>query len=301
MAREIGPVCDFIFASICTSLPMNTVDVELTTRMVKDIYTYRKDHMAESMVFSPWSRTVIPFPSLWSKIQPFQDESRQAMTWNNNNPMPQSSAPSKPKCNPRKCAPGKTRTRWSNQKHRFNPIKTDRFNTHNIKPNDMNKIDVIDSSPKRLCTKSLESCTYWKYDSPHPSPVPSDWSSEDWDGDKARNREQKSFADTLLDKETQDRTQEKQKKHLISNLENLMLKQDKTTPIMTDKLIPPLETLDEEQESEGKEVINNVMAYSMTGQELKLQHKEEKYSFYMNTFGYKGDTDLDPMAYPYLD
>ena len=64
MAREISPVCDFIFGSICTSLPVDTVDVELTIRMVKGIYTYRKDHMAESMVFLPCSKTVIPFPSL---------------------------------------------------------------------------------------------------------------------------------------------------------------------------------------------------------------------------------------------
>ena len=38
----------------------------------KGIYTYRKDHMAESMVFSPRSRTVIPFPSLLGKIQAYQ-------------------------------------------------------------------------------------------------------------------------------------------------------------------------------------------------------------------------------------
>ena len=232
------------------------------------------------------------------------------MIWNNNNAMPQFSAPSKPKRNPRKCAPGKTRTRWSNQKHRFNLIKTDRYNTCNFKPNDMNKIDMIEPSPKRLCTKSLEGCTCCKYDAPHPSPIPSDWSSKDWDGDKARNREQKSLIDTLLGMETQDETQEKQEKYLISNLENLTLQQDKTTPNMTDMLIPPLETLEEKQETEGTEINNDMMAYSMTGQELKLQHEEEKYGIYMNTFGYKGDdleldtnmdTDSDVMAYPYLD
>ena len=90
---------------------MNTVDVELTIRMVKGIYMYRKDHMAESMVLSPWSRTVIPFPSLCKKIQAFQDKNRQTMTWNYGHDTPYFSAPTKPKC---KCAPGKTRTRWSN-------------------------------------------------------------------------------------------------------------------------------------------------------------------------------------------
>ena len=64
MAREISPVCGFTFRSICMSLLTDTVDVELTIRMVKGIYTYRKDHTAESTVFSPWSRIMIPFPSL---------------------------------------------------------------------------------------------------------------------------------------------------------------------------------------------------------------------------------------------
>ena len=64
MAREISPICNFIFGSIWTGLPMDTVDVELTVRMVKGIYTYRKDHTAKSTMFLPWSRTIIPFPSL---------------------------------------------------------------------------------------------------------------------------------------------------------------------------------------------------------------------------------------------
>ena len=87
-----------------------------------------------------------------------------------------------------------------------------------------------------------------------------------------------------------------------------MLQQDRTTPNMRDTLIPPLETLEEKQKTEGTGINNDVMAYSMTGQELKLQHKQEKYSIYMNTFGYKGDdleldtdTDSDMMAYLYLD
>ena len=46
MEREINPVCDFIFGSIHMCLLMDTVDVELTIRL------------------APWSKTVIPFPSL---------------------------------------------------------------------------------------------------------------------------------------------------------------------------------------------------------------------------------------------
>ena len=88
MAREISPICNFIFGSIETGLPTDTVDVELTIRMVKGIYIYRKDHMPESTVFSPWSRTVIPFPSLCKKIQAYQDENRQTSVWNKGHAVP---------------------------------------------------------------------------------------------------------------------------------------------------------------------------------------------------------------------
>ena len=88
MAGEISPICNFIFGSILTGLPTDTVDVELTIKMVKGIYTYRKDHMAESMVFSPWSRTVIPFPSLQRKIQAYQDKNKQTSAGNKGHAAP---------------------------------------------------------------------------------------------------------------------------------------------------------------------------------------------------------------------
>ena len=146
MAREISPVCDFIFGSIHTALLMDTVDVELMILMVKGIYTYRKDHTAESTVFSPWSRTIVPFPSLQRKIQAFQDENRQTMAWNIDHALPYFSTPTKPKC---KHTSGKTRTRWSNQRHRFNAIKTERYNTRDTDSMDLNKIDIIQPAPPR--------------------------------------------------------------------------------------------------------------------------------------------------------
>ena len=148
MAREINSVCDFIFGSIHTCLLMDMVDVELTIRMVKGIYTYRKDHTDESMIFSPWSKIVIPFPSLRLKIQAYKENNKQAtMTWDNG-VMPQFSAPQKPSQNPRKCASGKIRNRWSRCYHWFNPIKTNRYKTLNTNLMDMNKIDIIQPVPK---------------------------------------------------------------------------------------------------------------------------------------------------------
>ena len=86
MAREINPMCNFIFHSICTCLLTGMWGIELTIKTVKAIYTYHKDHTAESTIFSPWSKSVIPFPSLRQKIQAFKDDnnSKQAtMTWDN--------------------------------------------------------------------------------------------------------------------------------------------------------------------------------------------------------------------------
>ena len=124
------------------------VDVELTIGMVKGIYTYCKDHTAQSMIFSPWSKSVIPFPSLRQKMQAHKDNNKQvAMTWDNG-VMPQFSTPQKPSKNPRKHASGKIRNRWSRHNHQFNPIKTNRYNILNTNLTDMNKIDIIQPVPK---------------------------------------------------------------------------------------------------------------------------------------------------------
>ena len=55
MAREVSPVCDFIFGSIRTSLPTDTVDMDVTVWTVKGIYTYRKDHTVESTGLILWT------------------------------------------------------------------------------------------------------------------------------------------------------------------------------------------------------------------------------------------------------
>ena len=99
-----------------------------------------------------------------------------------------------------KFAPGKTRARWSNHNHQFNPIRTNRYNTLDTKSSDMNKIDMVQPTPKRACICSDNSCTYCKYEAPHLSPELSDWSSEDWDGGKAKAREQESLTDFTLPK-----------------------------------------------------------------------------------------------------
>ena len=188
MTREISPICDFIFGSICTGLLTDVVDMELMVRMVKGIYTYRKGHTAESMVFSPWSKTIIPVPSLRRKIQAYQDENnKQTSAWNQEHAAPHFPIQPQPK---HKHTSGKTRTRWSNQRNWFNPIKKEHYNTQNKETTDIRKIDLIRPTPKWLCTRIHEWYTYCTYGALHPPNTPLDWSSGDWDGTKAKAREQ---------------------------------------------------------------------------------------------------------------
>ena len=144
MAREISSICNFIFGSVWSGLLMDTVDIEVTVRTVKGIYTYRRDHMAKFTVFSPWSRTIMPFPSLSRKIQAFQDNNKLTSVWNKGHAAP---------CFPTQAQPeqrhtlGKTRIRWSNWRHRFNHIKTELYNMQDQETIDFRKIDVIKLTP----------------------------------------------------------------------------------------------------------------------------------------------------------
>ena len=68
----------------------------------------------------------------------------------------------------------------------------------------MNKINVIQPTPKRACICSDGLYTYCKYENPHPSPEPLDWSNEDWDGEKDKARDQKSLIDFMPPKQGTD-------------------------------------------------------------------------------------------------
>ena len=70
--------------------------------------------------------------------------------------------------------------------------------------NDFRKVDVIEPTPKQVCTRMHGECTYCKYDALHAPTTLLDWSSEDWDGKKAKAREQCPFIDfNLLEKQLQ--------------------------------------------------------------------------------------------------
>ena len=308
-----SPICDFIFGSLHTCLLTDTVDVELTIRMVKGIYTYHKDHTAESTVFSLWSKSMIPFPSLRCKIQAFQDDNSKQMIAQNSHMTLQFPAPPKPHQSPRKCTPGKTRTRWSNCNHWFNPIRTNRYNTLKTEPNDMDKIDTVQPTPKRACVCSDGLCNYCKYEAPHPSQEPSDWSSEEWDGEKAKAREQKPLIDFMPPKQGTDLQMMEVMADDIS-FQKLTLQSDdphKNSLEVMDTLIPLLEASTETPVAEAsatdtaKSDDSTKTHYKMLSeQELRTQREEEKYAIYISMLSEEEksntETDTNKNAYSYF-
>ena len=137
---------------------------------------------------------------------------------------------------------------------------------------------------------------YCKYDAPHPSTTPSDWSSEDWDGKKAKAKEQRSLIDfKLLEQQlqntlqdtTQDTLPNKQETDLFNGMQDLTLEQDHNMTNMKDIPVPPPD-MPETKHEEAKED-DPTMMYNMPNQEVRLQHEKEKYGIYMSTFGYEGD------------
>ena len=138
------------------------VDVELTIRMIQGIYIYHKDHTAKTTIFTPWSKIVTPFPSLRKKIKAFKEDSRgqSTSTW-----VPLVSTPTKPPRNPRRQAPGETRTRRSNHNHQVNLIKTNWVNTLET---DANKIEIIKCTPQKACKQFGATCSFCRQQVTHP-------------------------------------------------------------------------------------------------------------------------------------
>ena len=109
----------------------------------KRVYMYRKDHTMESMIFTPWSKKVTPFPSLRHKIQAYQDYQwrERVLPWNNKGNTFHFSASPLTQNNPRKRAPGKIRARWSN-KSRYNPMNTKKPHTPETSVTNMDTTDM---------------------------------------------------------------------------------------------------------------------------------------------------------------
>ena len=55
---------------------------------------------------------------------------------------------------------------------------------------DENKITIIKCIPQKVCEQFGATCLFCRQQVPHPLLNQSNWSSKDWDGDKAKAREQ---------------------------------------------------------------------------------------------------------------
>ena len=57
-------------------------------------------------------------------------------------------------------------------------------------PADINKSNVIKITPQKVCEHFGATCSFCRQQVPQPLPDQSNWSSKDWNGDKAKAREQ---------------------------------------------------------------------------------------------------------------
>ena len=110
--------------------------------------------MVKSTVFSPWSRTVIPFPSLWGKYKPFKAKVDKQQCGIITMPHPTFLPLLSLNINPgsmlhaRPGLGGLTKGIGSTLK------KRDRYNTCDSNFSDWNKLDIIQPTPKRLCNRT---------------------------------------------------------------------------------------------------------------------------------------------------
>ena len=139
-----------------------------------------------------------------------------------------------------------------------------------------------------------------------------DWSSKDWDGKKAKAREQCPLLDfnvleMQIQKTLQDRAQDipqdmmhdittdKQETDLVNGIQDLMLEPKLDVQNSTDLLAPPPDV--SEVKSKGEDETNRptmTLIYEMMAQKIQIQKEVEKYGIYMSTSGYEGDdSDLD--------
>ena len=169
----------------------------------------------------------------------------------------------------------------------------------------LNKIDVIQPVPKRVCEHSGDTCSYCKYKTSHPSPIPSDWSSKDWDGEKAKARELRSLIDFNPPKPDSRQTTNLETVNDLP-IQNLTIQEDKKEEELlevTNTLVPPpevsaatpttevmkQENLMEEEDNEG-----------LTDQEKSLQKEEEEYAIYIAGLNEEEESETDTDESPYF-
>ena len=182
--------------------------------------------------------------------------------------------------NLRKQTTGKIRTRWSG-KNRFNSIKMRRPNTLDTKVLELEKGDMKAPLPTKACDKISLSCSYYEQGALHPSPQESDWPCKDWDGTKAKAREQNNSLIDFNEPKPQTNTDQTTDIDEVA-LNKLQIRQSYLKDEMikvTNSLIPPPPVT----ETPG-EVKENTNGEELSEAEKRLQKEEEKYDLYRRVY-----------------
>ena len=173
---------------------------------------------------------------------------------------------------------------------------------------EVNKISVIKPTPQKMCECFEATCSFCRQQASHPLLVQSDWSSEDWDGDKAKDREQNPLLSFDIPKpETDKQTLDPVDTLPYQNLTIKMNGLDEKAPEVSTTLVPPSESgvigIPLKEDLTRLDGITKAKEEGLVEHELRLQ-KEEKYAIYVNNLSPKdSDTDMemDESEYPFYD
>ena len=175
-------------------------------------------------------------------------------------------------------------------------------------PTITSKVNIIKPIPQKACELFGPTCPFCRQQAPHPSPNQSDWSSLDWNGEKAKAREQNSFIrfDTtrpITDNATHDSVDSIPFHGLTIQTDRLDEKAPEN-PTTLDPLLeqgtggtsskesqPMLDPVVEEEEKQAE-------------QEIREHIEEAKYKLYIGQLSTEEsdlDTDMDKSDYPFLD
>ena len=169
---------------------------------------------------------------------------------------------------------------------------------------EINKISIIKPTPQKTCKCFGATCSFCRQQAPHPLPVQLDQSRKDWDGNKAKAREQNTLLSFDMPKpETDKQTSDSVDTPPFQNLTIKMNRLDEKAPEVSTTLVSPIEpgvigTTPKEDS------ITKAEDRGLTEQELRLQREEEKYAMYISHLSPKDsdtDTEMDKSEYPFYD
>ena len=192
MACDLKPACAFFFGYLRCSIPVDTIDVELTVRTVKGIHTFRKDHTSEQATCRPLSRQMTPLLSLRKKIEEFEEEKNDENSPFHPNPITftKKEAPTR---RSRERSHKRSQHRRLDMSH-FIPPKAKRVaylwvllpatNTAATTTMATNTRIAITNPTMaiscKVCKRWGALCSFCAPSAPLPSSQESDWSNEDW-------------------------------------------------------------------------------------------------------------------------